>query len=249
MSMRTVRMRVAYDGTRYCGWQVQPNGESIQSILQGILTPILREEIEVVGSGRTDAGVHALGQVAHFRCSTPVELHRLHHSLNKLLPSDIRIFEMVETDSDFHARFGAKSKCYHYHLWLDPVQLPFRRNYSYHIRSQFDLEAVREAARYLVGEHDFTSFANEPGAGSVSRDPVRHLMRLDIVEEEGGVRLEFEGNGFLYKMVRNIVGTLCEVGRGKRTPEDIVRILSARDRRVAGQAAPAHGLFLAHVTY
>lgn len=242
-------MRIAYDGTHYCGWQVQPNGRSIQAVLQEILSPIIGEPIEIVGSGRTDAGVHALGQVAHFRSSKTLDIYRVHHSLNKLLPDDIRIFEMVEESNDFHARFGAKKKSYHYHLWLDPVQLPFQRNYSLHVRQPFDVNAVKEAASYLVGEHDFTSFANEPGAGSVSRNPVRHLMRLDLVEQEGGVRLEFEGNGFLYKMVRNIVGTLCEVGKGKKSPADLLRILAAKDRRTAGQAAPPHGLFLAHVVY
>lgn len=243
------KLTIAYDGTNYCGWQVQPNGISIQEILQDKIKIIAREDIKLIGSGRTDAGVHAFGQVAHFNCSKELDIHRFAHSLNALIPEDIRIIEMDVVGKDFHAQYSAKGKIYHYNLHLDQVMDPFRRLYAYHVLEKIDLSQMQRATAYFKGTHDFTSFANEAHRGTAAHDPVRTIERLDIMMQLGGVRLEFEGDGFLYKMVRNIVGTLLEVGKGKLEPEDIKHILEAKDRCKAGQAAPAQGLFLVEVKY
>lgn len=243
------KLTIAYDGTAYCGWQVQPNGISIQEIVQKQASIILREKIVVIGSGRTDAGVHALGQTAHFHSSPIENFSRFQKSLNDLIPKDIRILHIEEAAKDFHAQYSATGKIYHYYLHLDRVIDPFKRLYSLHVRGKIDLEVLKEASRVFLGTHDFTSFANEAHKGSAAKDPVKTLKRLDIVEQPGGVCLEFEGDGFLYKMVRNIVGTLLEVAEGKYPKEDLPRILAARDRKAAGQAAPPQGLFLVKVKY
>jgi tRNA pseudouridine38-40 synthase len=222
---------------------VQPNGTSIQELLEEVLATIHQRRISVTGAGRTDAGVHALAQIAHFTLDGPPPSLR---SLNGLLPADIRVFDIAEVSDDFHARFSATGKIYHYHLWTDPVQSPFKRLYSLHHTYPLDREAVESAISHLLGTHDFTSFANESGA---KRNPIRTIDRIDLVDQPGGLRLEFEGKSFLYKMVRNLVGTLLEVGAGKRSPNDIPTILAAGDRRAAGKAAAPHGLFLVEVHY
>lgn len=245
----TYKMVVAYDGTDYSGWQVQPNGISVQAVLQGQMKILLRHELAIVGSGRTDAGVHALGQVAHFYSPETLDPHRFPYSLNATLPKDIRVKSIELEHADFHARYSAKSKTYYYHLYLDQVQNPLRRLYSLHVRHRTDKELLKEASRLFVGTHDFTAFANSATEGSAAKNAVRTLYRLDVVEEEGGVRLELEADGFLYKMVRNIVGTLLEVASGKRALSEVEAILASRDRRRAGLAVPPHGLFLAQVDY
>lgn len=247
--MKKFKLTIAYDGTQYGGWQVQPNTVSIQELIEKALSTFLREPISIVGSGRTDAGVHAEGQTAHFTTTSSVDRKRLLLSVNALLPHDIRIMDAVEAPSEFHARFDAAGKIYHYRLHLVPVNDPFKRLYSYHIPYALDLDSLRKAVRHFIGTHDFSSFANEGDRGSAGKNPVRTLHRLDVVEEEGGIRLEFEGEGFLYKMVRNIVGALLDVARGKISEEEITAIFAARDRRVAPMAAPAHGLCLIKVLY
>lgn len=247
--MKKIKLTIAYDGTQYGGWQVQPNAVSIQELIEKALSIFLREPITVVGSGRTDAGVHAEGQTAHFTTASPIDFKRLLLSSNALLPHDIRILDAVEAPSDFHARFDAAGKIYHYRLHLAPSNDPFKRLYSYHIPYALDLDSLRKAAKRFIGTHDFTSFANEADRGCAGKNPVRALHRLDVVDEEGGVRLEFEGEGFLYKMVRNIVGALLDVARGKLSEEEIPAIFASRDRRAAPMAAPAHGLCLIKVLY
>ena len=246
--MAPYKMLIAYEGTHYHGWQIQPNGISIQQIIENQLQIILRQEIKITGSGRTDAGVHALGQVAHFQAEL-LNPHKLMGSLNGLLPYDIRILGIEEALADFHARYSAKGKIYRYHLFLDRIMNPFRRLYTWHIRSAFCKNSLREAAELFLGEHDFTTFANEAHSGVAAIDPIRTLKRLDIIPEEGGVCLEFEADGFLYKMVRNIVGTLVETALGKRNPSTIPYLLAKRDRKEAGIAAPPQGLFLFKVLY
>lgn len=247
--MKNYKLDISYDGTNYCGWQIQPNGLSIQEVIQQNLALILRQEVTIIASGRTDAGVHALGQVANFHFPSPIDTYRLHGSINGLLPPDIRINTISEVSDAFHAQYSPKGKTYHYHLHLDRVQNPFKRLYSLHVREKTDLQALKNAAKLFVGTHDFTSFANEAHLGTVSRDPIRTLQRLDIIDQEGGVRLEFEADGFLYKMVRNIVGTLLDIGAGKMSQDDVKLIFENKDRRTAGKAAPPHGLFLMHVDY
>lgn len=243
-------MRLSYDGTAYGGWQVQPNVGTIQEQVQDVLYTIFQEKILLIAAGRTDAGVHAKGQMAHFEIGREVDLRKLLRGLNGILPEDIRILDIWPVASDFSARYDAKSKVYRYYLCLNPVSEPFRRLYSLHIRHKLDLELLQEAAKHFVGEHDFTSFANDADSGSAAKNPIREIRRLSVIEEGNGyVCLEFEGKSFLYKMVRNIVGLLLDIGRGKRSIEDIRGIFAAKDRCMAGRAAPAHGLFLMSVDY
>lgn len=247
--MTCYRMTLAYDGTDFCGWQIQPNGSTIQELLEKTLGTLLQSRIVVIGAGRTDAGVHALAQVAHFHTPSTLDVKAIVNSLNGMLPHAIRVLTLEPTTLDFHSRYSAVAKEYHYHLTLDRVQSPFHRLYRWHIRRYLDVDLMRQAAQRFVGTHDFTSFANEARSGCAAHDAVRALYRLDVVPEDGGVRLEFVGEGFLYKMVRNITGVLVEIACGKRPQEDIENILNAKDRRLAGQAAPSHGLFLVKVTY
>ncbi|MBT3393681.1 MAG: tRNA pseudouridine(38-40) synthase TruA [Waddliaceae bacterium] len=248
--MHTYKLTVAYDGTEYSGWQIQPNGPSIQEAIEKILKTITRKDLKVTGSGRTDAGVHALGQVAHISSEDVLNVTKTLRSLNGLLPADIRIKTFEEVHETFHARYSATKKTYHYNLWTDDVADPFICRYRHHVRSTtFDIAKLKAAAVLLVGTHDFTSFACEASKGSAAKDPIRTIYRVAVVPQDGGLRVEFQGNGFLYKMVRNIMGTLLEIAQGKRPVDDITTIINAKDRRKAGHAAPAQGLFLVDVSY
>lgn len=242
-------MRIAYDGTDFSGWQVQPNAMSVQELLEKALTTSLREPVRPTGSGRTDAGVHARGQVAHFTASREVDLHRLLRSLNGLLPESVRVLKLARAPQEFHARYSATGKIYHYHICTDPVFDPFTRRYAWWIYDPLDLSLLNQAAQVFVGTHDFTSFANEPTKGSVSRNPVRTIWSIEVAPEPHGVCLIFKGEGFLYKMVRNLVGMATDVARGRRSLLNVKEILQARDRTLAARAAPAHGLFLHEVLY
>jgi tRNA pseudouridine38-40 synthase len=240
-------MRIAYDGTRYSGWQIQPNSKSVQEIIEKALHTLLKAPVRIIGAGRTDAGVHALGQVAHFSLDADLDCDKMGYALNGMLPHDIRIKALVPTPETFHAQYSALSKEYHYHLWLEKIIDPFVRLYRHHLfHRRFSFSHLEDATSHFLGTHDFATFANV--GGSVS-STVRTLTRLDIVPQEGGIRLEFEGNGFLYKMVRNIVGTLLEVAVGKRISSEIPELLSAKDRQRAGPAAPSRGLFLVKINY
>lgn len=243
------KLVIAYDGTHYSGWQVQPNGISIQQKLQEAISTFLRHDVTVVGSGRTDAGAHALGQVAHFKSHLLIDSPRFLHSINGILPIDIRIKSIEKVPLNFHARYDATGKIYHYFLHLDPIQNPFIRLYSLHVYEKIDLDLLKEGAQHFIGTHDFTAFANESHSGVAAYDPVRQLKRLDIVPIEGGLRLEYEADGFLYKMVRNITGTLLEVAQRQRLPNSIPHIFASKDRRLAGKAVPSHALFLVKVIY
>lgn len=246
---QTIKLLLAYDGTSYSGWQMQKNGLTIQEVLQDKLNILLKEKITVIGAGRTDAGVHALGQVGHFHIDKEIDCFKLRASLNGLLPYDIRVKEVATAPPGFHARYSAYNKVYHYHLLLSPVQDPFRRLYNWQITDKLNLDHLKEAASYFLGTHDFTSFANEALHGAAGKNPIRTLKRLEIIVEEEELRFEFEAESFLYKMVRNITGTLIEVAKGKRHPDEISAILKAKDRRRSGKAAPAKGLFLKRIDY
>jgi tRNA pseudouridine38-40 synthase len=243
------RLQIAYDGTDYVGWQVQPNGTTIQEMVQRAVSIAIGEEVGVTGSGRTDSGVHALAQVGHFTASRPLDTTPLLRSLNGLLPPDIRVDLVTLAPPDFHARYSATGKIYRYHLCPESVQPPFRRLYSLHYRRRIDRTLLQEAANRLIGTHDFTSFANSSEEGSAARDPVRTLRRIDLYEWEGELVAEFEANGFLYRMVRNLMGGILEVAAGRITPDELTAILEQRDRRTAPQGVAAHGLFLVEVKY
>jgi len=240
---------IQYDGRPYNGWQVQPGVPTIQDKIQKTLEIFLGEPVWITGSGRTDSGVHALGQVAHFAVTKEIDLRRFMAASNGLLPPEIRILEIIPAAEDFHARYSAKGKIYHYHLWTKQVHSPFRRPHTTYFPQELDLDLLQGAAKLFVGTHDFTSFANSPGEGAAAKNPVRTVKRVDIVKEEGGFRIEIEANGFLYKMVRNIVGMLLDVGTGKRPIEDISRAFELKDRKFSSKAAPPNGLFLVKVHY
>lgn len=247
--MRKYKLIISYDGTAYPGWQVQPQVVSIQALIQEALKTALREPISLTGCSRTDAGVHALGQTAHFTYASSFDLEKLLYSLNGLLPHDIRILRLEEVPQDFHARYSALGKVYHYHLCLEKTMDPFQRLYSLHVRKKIDLSLLQKAADCFLGTKDFTSFANDAGEGAAKNKPVKTMKRLDVIPQKGGVRLEFEADGFLYKMVRTIVGTLLEAASENLPLEAIESIFQAKDRSAAGPAAPAHGLFLMSVHY
>ena len=247
--MPKYKLTLAYDGSPFGGWQIQPNAVSIQSLVQAALSTILRQKVPIVGAGRTDAGVHAKGQVAHFTAIESISENKVLRSLNGLLPPEIRALSLERVPDSFHARYSASGKIYYYHLRMDPIVDPFNRLYSYHVPHKVDIQLMGQASLLCLGTHDFSSFANEAHSGAAAKNPIRTLTRLDIVPEKGGVRLEFEGDGFLYKMVRNLVGTLLDVGSGRISPISIETLLQSKDRRLAGRAAPAHGLFLVQVHY
>jgi len=244
------KLTIAYEGTNYSGWQFQSNAPSIQKEIQNALAKLLKKDrVAIVGSGRTDAGVHAKRQIAHFQHSGEVDLNRLLMALNGILPKDIRIKKVEVAPPGFHARYSAIGKEYHYRIHLGRVMDPFRRLHYSHIHWALDVDLLKQAAQQFIGTHDFTSFTNEAHKGASSKNPVRTLYRLDVFEEEDALRLEFEGNGFLYKMVRNIVGILIDVAAGRRALEEIQEIFRAKDRQLSSKAAPAQGLCLMHVRY
>ncbi|QLH36500.1 MAG: tRNA pseudouridine(38-40) synthase TruA [Parachlamydiaceae bacterium] len=249
MNEYNYKITIAYDGTNYSGWQIQPNGISIQQKLQEALSIYLRQPTHVTGSGRTDAGTHALGQVAHFKTHQHLDSRRFLHSLNGILPLDIRIKNIESVPHDFHARYSALGKIYHYYLHLNPILNPFNRLYSLHVYEKIDLDLLKQGAQHFLGTHDFTAFANEAHTGVAAHDPIRTIKRLDLIPIEDGLRLEFEADGFLYKMVRNITGTLLEVASGHRSASSIPSLLHSKDRRLAGKSAPPHALFLFKVLY
>ena len=247
--MSLYRFDIAYDGTEFSGWQVQNSGPTIQGTLESALFTITRQTVRITGAGRTDAGVHAKGQVAHTRFESPPPIEHLKRALNGLLPHSIRVLHISVAPEGFHSQKSAVKKEYHYHICLDDVVLPFVRPYVWHCRRAVTVDLLVEASRKFVGEHDFRAYSNAPGRGCERRTTVRTIFRLDVVRTDTGVRLEFEGNGFLYKMVRNITGMMVSVASGRCRLEDIDEVFLSKDRRLAAPAAPPQGLFLMHVSY
>ena len=243
------KLVIAYNGARFCGWQVQKSALSIQGLVQKAVEIALRHSVTLPGSGRTDAGVHAQGQTAHFDTPSPIDPLRLRFTLHALLPPDIRILEVIEVPSDFHARFSASSKIYHYHLHLDPTPDPFSAPYRHIVRRTCDLDRMAKAIPYFIGTHNFTSFANSSTDGISPEEGIRTLYRLDLIEQKGGVRLEFEANGFLYRMARNITGALLAVAANKIEPEEMIPMREAQKRQNLFKPAPPQGLFLHEVCY
>lgn len=246
--MKRYKIEIAYDGTDFSGWQMQPNAPSIQEMIEQALYFLTGSETHVSGSGRTDAGVHASCQVAHFD-ALDLDPDEALLALNETLPPTIRILSLEQVYDDFHARFGTKSKTYIYNLHTAPVCPPFQCAYTHHIRYPLDIDLLERAAMRFVGTHDFTTFANQANTGSASINPVRTIYSIDITKEEGALKIHFHGNGFLYKMVRNITGTLIQIATGKLPIESLDTLFEARDRREAPIAAPAKGLFLHKVEY
>ncbi|MBP5224992.1 MAG: tRNA pseudouridine(38-40) synthase TruA [Lachnospiraceae bacterium] len=239
--MRRIRLKVAYDGTNYVGWQVQPNGVSIEEVLNRELRHLLKEDVHVIGCSRTDSGVHADGNVCVFDTESRIPADKFKFALNVGLPQDIVIQESDEVPLSYHPRKMASVKTYEYRILNRTVPLPKERNYAYFYHYPLDVEKMREAASVLVGTHDFTSFCS---IHTSVKDFVRTVYGIDIWKEDDVITLRIAGSGFLYNMVRIIVGTLVEIGAGFRPVEDMRRILDAKDRAEAGNTAPANGLTL-----
>ncbi len=244
--MKRVMLTVAYDGTNYHGWQVQPNGETIEGILNRCLSELLGEQIEVIGASRTDAGVHAMGNITVFDTDSPIPAEKMCYALNRRLPEDIKIQRSQEVDPGFHPRHTVSSKTYEYRIYCAPFPMPVRRLYSYFTYVPLDLTRMQQAAVYLVGTHDFKSFCS---AQAQVETTVRQIDSLDVWQEGREIVIRVTGKGFLYNMVRIIAGTLIEVGRGYRAPEEVKRILEAESREAAGPTAPACGLTLVQISY
>ena len=244
--MRNIKLTLAYDGTTYHGWQIQPGVPTVQGELERALGNILDHQVRTHGSGRTDAGVHAHGQVAHFETETSMDTDALHKGVNALLPPQIRIATVEEVSADFHARFRATSKTYEYHVWRDAVVSPFHSNYVHSMWQYLDADAMDLATGRFVGVHDFTSFS---ATSAEVDDRVREVYEAGWEREPTSWVFRIRANGFLQYMVRTIVGTLIEVGKGRLEPDAIDAIFEARDRRRAGPSAPAKGLHLISVDY
>ncbi len=243
---KKILLIIEYEGTAYHGWQLQKNAVSIQGVLEKALSTILNHPTNVLSAGRTDAGVHSEGMPAHFIANTKMSMVEMQLALNSLLPHDITIREVREVPMNFNARGSAKCKLYRYNILNRdyPSALNFRR--SWFIPHKLNVSAMKTAARYLVGEHDFTSFR----AGNCNaKSPIRTMKRVEIIERDDFLIFEFESKGFLKHMVRNLVGTIVYVGKNKFPPEQVKTILEARDRKIAGPTAPSHGLCLIKVEY
>jgi tRNA pseudouridine38-40 synthase len=247
MKMRNFKLTIEYDGSRYCGWQRQNNDPTIQGEIEQALMTMTGQKISLIGSGRTDAGVHAYGQVANFKCDTKLNTEDFLGGLNSLIPEDIVITSCEEVAETFHARYNAKSKTYVYRILNRSKPAAIFRQYAWHIRKKLNLEHMCSAITHLSGCHDFKAFE---GTGSPRSHTDRCVLNTSLLEEKNGYLVfEIEADGLLRFMVRNIVGTLVEVGLGKITPADFKRILDSKDRSQAGATAPARGLFLKKVHY
>lgn len=245
--MRRVRLFVAYDGTDYCGWQVQPNGITVEEVLNRELFRLTGEDIHIIGASRTDSGVHALMNVAVFDTDSSIPPERMAYALNQRMPEDIVITKSDEVGADWHPRYQDNvRKTYEYHIYNAPVLNPLKRKYSAFVSFPMDVEKMRRGAAYLVGEHDFVSFCNV--RTNVS-DTVRTVEDVTVAEDGADIVIRITGNGFLYNMVRIIAGTLIRVGRGFYEPEKVREILEEKKRTAAGVTAPACGLVLVEIEY
>lgn len=242
------KLTIGYDGARYSGWQKNKNAkDTIQTKIETIIKEVIGETVNLIGSGRTDKGVHAEMQIANFHCNARQKSNSLKYQINALLPEDIVVQSVNKVDESFHSRFSAKSKTYRYTLWKANCETYplFQRKYVYHLEEQVDVDLMLVAAEKFVGEHDFKGFSSD----KTKKSTVRTINRFDVIEEDDYIEIEIEGNGFLYNMVRIIVGTLIEIGRGERHDGTIDEIFETKQREFAGYTVPAKGLSLVDVVY
>ncbi len=254
--MRNIRLEIEYDGTNYCGWQAQNrhkatklqrhNFKTIQEIVENTLHKILQEDVKLIGSSRTDAGVHARAQVVNFKSNSHIALNKLHESLNSLLPDDVAVIRVSNAPLDFHSRFSAKSKVYQYLILNSKHRSVFFRHSAYFCRYPLDVRLMRKESRALLGTHQFSAFCASAGK---FKNQVKTVQKLTISKRGELITITIKANGFLYNMVRNIVGTLIEIGRGKFPQNSLKRILLSGDRRLAGPTASARGLTLLKVNF
>ena len=243
--MRNIKITIQYNGKNYCGWQKQNNSPGIQGTIEKAIFDITREEVKITGSGRTDAGVHALGQVANFKINSQIPVDRIPNALNAKLPKDISIVKAEELDEDFHSRYSAKKKTYRYQIYNSLYRSPIYADISYPVKYDLDIDKMKKEAKSLIGTYDFKGFMS---SGSSVIDTVRTIYNIEVSKSEDLIIIEIEGNGFLYNMVRIIAGTLVDIGRGRIT-EKMSTIIESKSRSMAGHTAPAHGLFLKKVDY
>jgi tRNA pseudouridine38-40 synthase len=244
--MATIKLTIEYDGTAYAGWQRQPHQPTIQGVLETALTRITRQHISVIAAGRTDAGVHARGQVASFQSDKPIPVKQWALALNSSLPPDISVMSSEQAPDSFHARYSAREKIYEYRIYRHSSRPAIDRNRVWHLPYDLDIQAIRQAMPSLIGLHDFTSFQ---GPRASTSDSLCAISQLSLNSDLMTLIFRIQSNRFLKQMVRSIVGTLTEVGRHKRSPASIREIIQARDRRAAGETAPAQGLYLIQVLY
>jgi tRNA pseudouridine38-40 synthase len=245
--MQRYKCTISYDGSEFSGYQVQPNKRTVQSVVESALAKMHKGlQVKVTGSGRTDAGVHAKGQVIHFDSPLSIAVEKWGMALNSLLPEDISVLSVEMTNESFHARYDSIGKEYRYNLLMSTTRDPFQRKYAYRYPFPLNFEAMREASELFLGTHDFTSFCS---AKTEVEDKVRTIKSIDCSIDDELLTFRFVGNGFLYNMVRILVGTLLEVGSGERKPSEIKAILAEKDRRFAGKTAPPQGLYLWKVFY
>ncbi|MBU4541672.1 tRNA pseudouridine(38-40) synthase TruA [uncultured Acetobacterium sp.] len=244
--MKNIQLIISYRGTNYCGWQVQPNGLSIQEVITKAISELTGEAVNLTGSGRTDAGVHALGQHANFFTAATIPPEQWYRALNTRLPADIRVISSRAGKLDFHSRYHAKGKSYLYKMLTSSVASPFLADLAFYVPRTLDWAVMEEAATSFLGEHDFTAFM---ASGSSIKTTVRTITEISFTNKDNLWEITFTGNGFLYNMVRIIVGTLYEVGYGRIKSQDIKAIIKGKDRSMAGITAPAHGLYLKEVFY
>lgn len=244
--MKNVKLTIAYDGTNYSGWQFQINARTVQEEIQKALKIIMKKDIKINGSGRTDAGVHALEQVANFKADFTIPVDRIPVAMNGLLPPDIAIKKAEDVDMNFHARYSSKGKRYIYKIYNAKVRNPLYRNYSYFVNREIDINKIKEASKYFLGEHDFKAFMTK---GSSIKTTVRTIYSINVYKRDDFIVIDYKGNGFLYNMVRIITGTLLDVNFGKINMEDLEDIIRLKDRNKAGHTVPAEGLYLAEVYY
>ncbi len=244
--MATIKLTIEYDGTAYAGWQRQPNHPTIQAVLEEALSKVTQEHVSVVGAGRTDSGVHALGQVASFQSNKTLLGDQWASALNSYLPKDISVISSEHVADDFHARFSAKGKIYEYRMMTRSSRLALDRHRIWHIPYTLDVEAMKQALPEILGSHDFSSFR---GQRSQTKNPICTITDISLDLEGSSLRFRIEGDRFLKQMVRTIVGTLVEIGMHKRKSDTITEVIHARNRQVAGRTAPPHGLYLIKVKY
>lgn len=244
--MSNIMLVVAYDGTEYCGWQIQKNAITIEQKIIEACQKLFSREIKLVGASRTDTGVHALGQIVLLKIETSIPIHKIPYAINAYLPDDIVITEAKMVTSNFHPRYDAKNKTYEYKIYNSNFPLPQHNRFAYFYHKTLDVDKMNRAAQYFIGKHDFKAFCSTGGSAKTT---VREIYRCDVDIKDKMITITINGNGFLYNMVRIITGTLIEVGRGKTSPENITSIIESLDRNEAGVTAPAKGLTLVKINY